>query len=673
MDQSLPIDPPPSGSEAVGSSRLNQKLVAGLLGVSVLLMGVFVLGLWFLNRDELANENQNLTRLAVSLSEHTDLAFREIDIVLRETRTRLTPELMAGKDDSLHRLLHEKYGDLPQGQALLAFDAEGVLRGHSREFPAPRINSADRDYFQAQQSPGAGLFISAPLRNRVNNRWMISLSRRLSGSAGHFAGVVMAAVEVDYFARLYRALRLPEQARLDLVRSDGVVFACYPLDEAWLGKVRPAEENRSDFVTAVSKVPSLPLSVRLTLPKAVVLANWKRHTAMAAAGMLAMVAGVVALTATRLSYVRQLKHRALLLQQSEAALRESEQRYRTIVETSNEGICAIDAEMRVTYANRVVAEMLGCEIPQILGRRAGEFLFPEDMPRYLEELDHRRDNQSGHYEFRLRRIDGREVWVMISSTPILDEQGAFRGSFAMLTDITQRKEEQKYREGVEGILRHDLRSPLVSMSYIPALLQSTGELTPQQRLAVNELGRYAGKMLRMVDAYLGLSKLEKGAYLLEPRPMNMAGLLLTAAHELEGSRTEGNRRLELVFEGAPLREQDALAFRGEEVLCHAMLTNLMKNALEAAPEGSRVRVELRSAGQELEISVHNQGEVPEAIRERFFGKYVTAGKNKGTGLGAYSARLIAQAHGGSAELDASEPGATTVRVRLPKTPKNSAA
>jgi len=65
------------------------------------------------------------------------------------------------------------------------------------------------------------------------------------------------------------------------------------------------------------------------------------------------------------------------------------------------------------------------------------------------------------------------------------------------------------------------------------------------------------------------------------------------------------------------------------------------------------------------LEIANQGEIPKEIRDRLFEKYATAGKLHGTGLGAYSARLVAQAHGGTIEADSSKPGRTTVRVTLP--------
>jgi signal transduction histidine kinase len=66
-----------------------------------------------------------------------------------------------------------------------------------------------------------------------------------------------------------------------------------------------------------------------------------------------------------------------------------------------------------------------------------------------------------------------------------------------------------------------------------------------------------------------------------------------------------------------------------------------------------------------EIAIHNQGSVPEAIRESFFEKYVTAGKQSGTGLGTYSARLMAETQNGSIHLETSDAEGTTVTIRMP--------
>lgn len=79
---------------------------------------------------------------------------------------------------------------------------------------------------------------------------------------------------------------------------------------------------------------------------------------------------------------------------------------------------------------------------------------------------------------------------------------------------------------------------------------------------------------------------------------------------------------------------------GEEFLIEDMLMNLMKNAVEASPEGGAVIVDYNVEQAGLRITIHNQGAIPEVIRGRFFEKDATAGKIYGTGLGTYSAQPL---------------------------------
>ena len=97
---------------------------------------------------------------------------------------------------------------------------------------------------------------------------------------------------------------------------------------------------------------------------------------------------------------------------------------------------------------------------------------------------------------------------------------------------------------------------------------------------------------------------------------------------------------------------------GERLLLHTLLGNCLKNAVEASPEGGVVGVDL-SVAEDVIARVNNRGAVPEAIRGTFFGKFSTAGKVGGTGLGAYSSKRIAEVHGGSIAMSRPEEAAST--------------
>ncbi|HEX8984804.1 MAG TPA: PAS domain S-box protein [Bryobacteraceae bacterium] len=126
-------------------------------------------------------------------------------------------------------------------------------------------------------------------------------------------------------------------------------------------------------------------------------------------------------------------------EEAQVALRRSEERYRTIVETANEGVWLIDTQARTVYANRQLSEMLGVSPQELPGRGVAEFCYPEDLPAVLERI---RANFEGHFEqfdFRLRRADGSERLTLACTSPMKDEQGSIVGALGLLSDVTDRK------------------------------------------------------------------------------------------------------------------------------------------------------------------------------------------------------------------------------------------
>ena len=131
------------------------------------------------------------------------------------------------------------------------------------------------------------------------------------------------------------------------------------------------------------------------------------------------------------------------IQARTTALTESEERYRRIVETAYEGIFAIDAERRLGFVNRRMAEMLGCTMDAMTGQPLEEFLFQEDWPDHQSRLGQRQFNTAARFEQRLRCKDGSEVWTIMSLTVLRDAAETFAGAFGMAADITERKRAEK--------------------------------------------------------------------------------------------------------------------------------------------------------------------------------------------------------------------------------------
>lgn len=135
------------------------------------------------------------------------------------------------------------------------------------------------------------------------------------------------------------------------------------------------------------------------------------------------------------------------LREGERRHAESEARYRRIVETANEGVWEMDGQFRTTFVNQRMAEMLGFEPGEMLGRTVQSFMHPDELIDHADRMEERRQGEAGRYERRFVGKNGDELWMLVAASPILSENGTFIGSFAMLTDISElKRSEREFRE-----------------------------------------------------------------------------------------------------------------------------------------------------------------------------------------------------------------------------------
>lgn len=221
------------------------------------------------------------------------------------------------------------------------------------------------------------------------------------------------------------------------------------------------------------------------------------------------------------------------------------------------------------------------------------------------------------------------------------------------------------RDDVDRILRHDLRGPLANIIAFSELIAddvnlSHPALAERARVVVSA----AYSALNMVHGSFDLMKMERGTYEARSEPFDLLEVLSQILQEM--ALAAGQKGVACVVRPAG---DGAVRFLvvGERLLTRSLFYNLIRNALEASPPGGVLEVSVHAGEDDRTVHarIRNAGEVPMAVRARFFDKYVTEGKLGGTGLGTYSARLMAQAQGGSIELDAHEAGHTTVLVILP--------
>lgn len=214
-------------------------------------------------------------------------------------------------------------------------------------------------------------------------------------------------------------------------------------------------------------------------------------------------------------------------------------------------------------------------------------------------------------------------------------------------------------------MRHDLKTPLNAIITAPQMIKSEIPLQPEQSDYLDMIEDAGYRMLEMINLSLDMFKMERGSYAFRPAPVDIVAILQKIKRETSAMADEKKITTRLLMDGEPAGEKIGFTVIGEELLCYSMLANLLKNAIEASPANETVTIALKHEEDLGEIHIHNRGAVPEAIRERFFEKYVTQGKSSGTGLGTYSASLITRTQGGDIRLRSSEPEGTTITVSLP--------
>jgi PleD family two-component response regulator len=222
----------------------------------------------------------------------------------------------------------------------------------------------------------------------------------------------------------------------------------------------------------------------------------------------------------------------------------------------------------------------------------------------------------------------------------------------------------RMRENVELITRHDMKGTLAGVIGLVQVLAEDDAMNHKQIWQLRMAEESALQVLNMVNLSSELLKIETGHFKLEAKLVNISDILRRIV-EISRTSFAGKHLVISVDTDMSVGEEVPNAL-GDAMLCYSLFQNLIKNACEAAADKSKVAVVLFDETP-LRITIQNNGKVPAEIRERFFEKFVTHGKQGGTGLGTYSAKMLTEAQNGTIMMSVSEKeNQTTITVTLPR-------
>ncbi len=370
-------------------------------------------------------------------------------------------------------------------------------------------------------------------------------------------------------------------------------------------------------------------------------------------------------------------------QRTEAALRESQQRLRNILDHAPIGVAYTDTTGRIREANPKLREMLGMHNGRLAAAHIADLLNPDD--REAEAQASQRllagDVPMARWRMRCLTADGRTLWTQVGVSVLRDTQGDAKRMVWVVEDITEHlalEEAQRAREGAEAAnlakseflsrMSHELRTPLNAMLGFSQLL----ELDRRQPLASHQLEwtaqiRQAGwHLLHMINDTLDLSRIESGHIELTPVALDLGDLVAASVALLADSAEKRGVHVDVQLSAG------ARAVIGDATRVKQILTNLLSNAIKYNNEGGQVTVSSRQsdAGMvAIEVSDSGAGMNPAQVAQLFqpFNRLGReAGPVEGTGIGLVISLRLAELMGGTLHARSSAGRGSTFTLELPR-------
>ena len=338
-----------------------------------------------------------------------------------------------------------------------------------------------------------------------------------------------------------------------------------------------------------------------------------------------------------------------------------------LLEDAPLGVLVIDAADGIVASNRLGNVLLGRD-----PKKVGES-FPDLLPAAARASWRASIAKDPAARIRMVLETGSTRLLELTASRV-DEGGGPPERLVFLADVTDRVTAERergalleqlqatghFREQFIGILAHDLRSPLQSISMTTRLLLKNAEgsnLRPLARISAS-----AERMSRMIGDVLDFTRTRLGGGLpLHPVQVDLAALCRQLLEELEVTAPDRAIRLDLRGDVSGRWDSDRL---------HQLLGNLLGNALRYGPPESEIRLTVAGTPEAVRIEVHNRGEPisAELLPEIFepFQRATSETRSGGLGLGLYIVREIVRAHGGTASVQSTAAAGTCFTVLLPR-------
>ena len=367
---------------------------------ALLTFGIAASGFWLahdLYGTAIRETEHNLLSLAAVLAEGTGRSLQAIELVQEAVANDIVGPSIETETDFVSRastldvntVLKNRIAALPQVNAITILDKNGKLVNFSRRWPIPDIDLSDRDYFKVLSgSPFLKRFVSRPVQNRGDGAWTVYIAHSVISKKGQFLGLVLGAVDLAYFDKLFARVAPEADDVLSMFRTDGMMIARYPARPDTIGKQfltagaskilaqksgagvtrTTSPIDGRDRIVAIEPIVHYQLVLSVSRTADAVLTAWHKQAAALALVVVLLVAGLWILVRTGTRQLRAQSRLALAeaarvaaeeRARGEQLLRQDYARFGEALDSMRQGLCLFDTAHNLVVSNARFAEMYG--------------------------------------------------------------------------------------------------------------------------------------------------------------------------------------------------------------------------------------------------------------------------------------------------------------------------
>ena len=341
-------------------------------------------------------------------------------------------------------------------------------------------------------------------------------------------------------------------------------------------------------------------------------------------------------------FVRDITER----KKTEQKLKDSEKKYRNLIETSSMGLLEIDFMKKgAVYINPKLLNIIGYSKEELNDEN---IFYKVIYPKNIKKV--RKTNEDQTIEFKILNKEGKTVWLSGTLRNQIDDQGNLLKARLWVQDITEKKEMAEIKSNLLTRFSHEFKTPLISIKGFTDLLLTDYKesFNDKTRSFLKKIKEGANKLKLLIDHFIESTMLDRHVVDLNLNQENLSTIIKDGIAEMEGLVRLRNHSINLEI-------NDKLIIDCDKDKIHDVFINLLENAIKFTPKGGNITIQSHINNKSIIISIKDNGIgiKKEEIKQLFqpFGKTEKYGKgwdiiSDGIGLGLYFSKEIIDLHKG---------------------------